>query len=186
MRKSNNTKYIGNGGGFNPLHYFAAKAVEALQWLVDLFYLPPFRRYISRERFRYFSCGVGNYIVLDSMLYYIIYHHIVDVRYINYGIGVISPHVASLIIVFPITFFSGFLLNRYIVFESTSRKIKFQLLRYAITVAGSILLNYIILKWLVEGCAIWPTPAKVICSMTTAIYSYIMARYFTFASGRKK
>lgn len=183
MRKNSSSKYMRSGGGFNPLHYFAAKFVEALQWVVDLFYLPPFRRYISRERFRYFGCGAGNYIVLDSLLYYIIYHHIVDMRYINYGLGFISPHVASLIIVFPITFFIGFLLNRYVVFESTSRKIKVQLFRYAITVVGSILLNYIILKWLVEGCAIWATPAKIICSMVTAIYSYIMARHFTFTRG---
>ncbi len=154
--------------------------VTLIQWIIDLFYIPPFRNYISKERFRYFSCGGGNYIVLDTLLYYLTYHYVIAERYINIGITTLSPHVAALIIVFPITFLTGFMLNRYVVFESTANKMKFQIMRYAITVIGSILLNYIIIKALVECIGLWATPSKIICSIITAIYSFFMARNFTF------
>lgn len=162
------------------LSHSLSPIVVLIQWLIDLFYIPPIRKYISREQFRYVSCGGGNYIVLDTLLYYLIYHYVVAGRYINIGITTLSPHVAALAIVFPITFFTGFLLNRYVVFESTANKMKFQIVRYAITVVGSILLNYIIIKVLVEYVGLWATPSKVICSVITAIYSFFMARNFTF------
>ncbi len=173
MQKNNTKQREGQG----PLSAFTIRSIE---WVLDRFYYPPFSKIFSKKQFRYFACGAGNYIVLDSLLYFIIYHYIVELRYINIGIGVISPHVASLVIVFPITFFTGFLLNRYVVFDSTSRTMKFQLTRYAMTVMGSILLNYAIIKILVESVGMWATPAKIACSLITAVYSFLMARYFTF------
>ncbi len=157
----------------------------AIRWFVGLFYLPAISRFISKEQFVYLCCGVANYIVLDSVLYFVIYHYAIAEQYINLGIVTMSPHVASLIIVFPITFLSGFMLNRYVVFGSTKRKIKFQITRYAISVLGSILLNYLIIKLLVEHVEMWATPAKVICSIITSVYSYLMARYFTFVDTKK-
>ncbi len=162
------------------------KFVGACMWFIDLFYLPILSKFhISKEQFRYIACGVGNYIILDSVLYYLTYHYLIADRYINIGITYISPHVSSLIIVFPITFLTGFMLNRYVVFESTRRKIKFQITRYALTVVGSILLNYVIIKLLVEHFELWATPSKIICSLLTAIYSYFMARCFTFREAKK-
>ncbi|MFI3248557.1 MAG: GtrA family protein [Rikenellaceae bacterium] len=157
-----------------------------IQRVVDLFYLPIIGRYVARDQFRYFCCGVANYIILDSVLYYLIYHYLVAERYIYIGIATISPHVAALAIVFPITFFTGFLLNRYVVFESTSRKFKFQIARYAVSVMGSILLNYAIIKILVEWVGMWATPSKIICSIITAVYSFFMARCFAFTVVKEK
>ncbi len=151
-----------------------------VRWVIMLFYRPPLDKYLTEERFQYFSCGAGNYIIIDSLLYFFIYHYIIADRYINIGISTLSPHVSSLIIVFPITFFIGFWLNRYVVFQSTSRTIRFQMARYTISVVGSIILSYLILKFLVEYVGMWATPAKILCSLTTAVYSYIMARHFTF------
>lgn len=147
---------------------------------IDLLYIGVVSRVVSRETMRYFVCGVLNYIVLDAVLYYMIYHYIIDVSYIYIGALVISPHVASMVVVFPITFLTGFWLNRYVAFKAVAPKKSKQMVRYGISVGGSIVLSYVVLKVLVEVVGLWATPAKVLCSVTTALYSYLMARFFTF------
>ena len=54
------------------------------------------------------------------------------------------------------------------------------MLRYALSVAGAILLNYLCMKLFVEVVGIWPTPAKLATSLLSAAYSFLAARYFTF------
>ncbi len=150
-------------------------------WIADLFYRAPLNRYFSRELLRYAVCGVGNYIIFDAVLYFLIYHYLVGQNsYLPLGFVVVSPHVLSLIIVFPITFLMGFWLNRYVAFSSTESDAKPQLMRYAISIIGSIAISYISLKLLVEHLHLWATPAKVVTSAITSCYSYLMARYFTF------
>ncbi len=156
------------------------RVAQLLRWAIDLLYVAPMRRWIKVETLRYFVCGVGNYIVLDAILYYAVYHYVVQMNFVHFGDIVISPHVASMAVVFPLTFLSGFYLNRYVAFEATRPSAKGQMVRYAISIGGSIVLSYVALKILVEVWGIWPTPAKVCSSLITATYSYLMARYFTF------
>jgi hypothetical protein len=113
---------------------------------------------VSREIFGYGICGATN-MALDTLWYFIIYHFIVAERFIDLGIVVVSPHIASLIIVFPITFFTGFWLNRNVAFRATEFGQGWQLVKYSLTVLGSILLNYVCIKFFVEFCYIWATPA---------------------------
>ena len=148
---------------------------------IDLCYLPPFSRLFSRELFRYALCGGGN-MALDTLLYYLIYHYLVAERFIDLGFVVVSPHIASLVVVFPITLFNGFWLNRHVAFRSTSIRTRVQLLRYLLSVAGAILLNYLLMKLLVEGCHLWATPSKMITTCISALYSFLAAKYFTFRS----
>ncbi|MFR9579498.1 MAG: GtrA family protein [Rikenellaceae bacterium] len=150
---------------------------------MEILYIPPFKAIFTPQTFRYIACGAGNYLVLDAIIYFVCYHYIIQQHYIDIGFMVISPHVASLCIVFPLTFASGFWLNRHVAFRVGEEAVGGQLLRYAISVGGSIIISYIALKFLVEGVHIWATPSKVICSIITSIYSYLAARYFTF---RKK
>lgn len=152
---------------------------EYLGRFIDLFYIAPFSRIVSRRIFRYAVCGGGN-MVLDLVWYFIIYHYIVAEQFINLGFIVISPHVASLIIVFPITFLTGFWLNRNVVFDVADYNGIGQLTRYAISVCGSIVLNYICIKFFVEVCNIWPTPSKALTTAVSVIYSYLASRYFAF------
>lgn len=119
-------------------------------------------------------------MVLDALYYFLFYHFLVAERFIDLGFVVISPHIASLILVFPITLFNGFWLNRHVAFQSTRLRSRTQLLRYLITVLGAILLNYLLMKILVERCGLWPTPSKLITTCISAIYSFLVAKYFTF------
>lgn len=152
---------------------------EAIGRFIDIFYIKPFRKIFSREVFRYAACG-GTNMVLDLVWYFVIYHFIIAEQFIDLGVVVISPHVASLVIVFPITFFTGFWLNRNVAFLATQFGQGRQLWRYALSVLGSLLLNYVCLKFFVEVCNIWPTPAKAITTCVSVVYSYLAGRYFTF------
>ena len=147
--------------------------------LIDALYIKPLERVISRQIFGYFLCGAVN-MALDTLWYFLIYHYVVLESNVDLGIVVISPHIAALIIVFPITFFTGFLLNRYVAFRATQQRTTKQLFRYALSVVGSILLNYVLMKLFVDMCHVWPTIAKMLTTVIVAVYSYMAAKYFSF------
>ena len=146
---------------------------------IDIFYIKPLRKLLSQQVFRYLACGAIT-AVLDAVWYYIIYHYVVRVEFIDLGFIVVSPHIAALCLVFPITFFTGFWLNRNVAFKATHISTLPQLAKYALTIVGSILLNYACMKLLVEACDIWATPSKMITTVICAVYSFIAGRYFTF------
>ncbi len=150
--------------------------------IIDGCYVWPFKQFLSRTMFRYAVCGGGN-MVLDVVWYFVIYHFIVAERFVDFGFVLMSPHVASLVVVFPITFFTGFWLNRNVAFRATEFGSARQLVRYALSVVGSLLLNYVCIKIFVETLGIWPTPAKALTTAVCVVYSYLAGRYFTFKGG---
>ncbi|MDP2889930.1 MAG: GtrA family protein [Bacteroidota bacterium] len=135
------------------------------------------------ETFRYAATGGFN-TVLDISLYFIFYNFILDKQVIDLHIVSISPHIAAFLIVFPITFFTGFLLARYITFTSSEIRGRIQLIRYMISVSGSIFLNYVFLKFLVEFGGLWPTLSKIITTVIVVIYSYFVQKFYTFKTAR--
>ena len=146
---------------------------------IDLFYIPVVRKFVPQQIFRYGACGAAN-MTLDAVWYFIIYNFIVAKQFVDLGFVVISPHILSLIIVFPITFFTGFWLNRNVAFRTTHIESRKQLLRYLLTVLGSILINYASMKLLVEHAHLWATPSKVLTTVISTVYSYLVGRYYTF------
>ncbi|MBO5894262.1 MAG: GtrA family protein [Alistipes sp.] len=147
--------------------------------VIDRLYVKPISVVVSREIFGYGFCGALN-MSLDIVWYFLIYHFIVAERFIDLGVVVISPHISTLFVVFPITFFTGFWLNRNVAFRVAEYRTRRQLIRYALSVVGSIVINYVCMKVFVEALHIWPTPSKMITTAVSVIYSYIAARYFTF------
>lgn len=146
---------------------------------IDRFHTGPLARLVPLNIFRYAVCG-GINMALDLVWYHFIYHVVVAERYVDIGFATVSPHVASLAIVFPITFFNGFWLNRNVAFHATRLDTSRQMMRYALTVVGSLALNYVCIKFFVEACGIWPTPSKALTTVVCVIYSYLAGRYFTF------
>jgi hypothetical protein len=105
---------------------------------------------------------------------------VLDKNNVDLHIVVISPYIAAFLIVFPITFFTGFLLAKYITFTESEIRGRIQLIRYMISVSGSIFLNYAFLKILVEFAGFWPTMAKIITTVIVVTYSYFVQKFFTF------
>lgn len=149
---------------------------------IDYFYTP-FRKIIPLETFRYAATGGFN-TILDIFLYFICYNFIIDKRVLDLKVVSISPHIAAFLIVFPVTFFTGFLFAKFITFTSSELRGRIQLIRYMIAVSGSIFLNYVFLKLLVEFGGLWPTLAKIITTGIVVIYSYFIQKFFTFKTAR--
>ncbi len=154
---------------------------EIIQDIISWFYTP-FQKVIPPETFRYGVTGGFN-TLLDIFLYFVFYNYILAKQIVDFGFVAISPHIAAFLFVFPITFTTGFLLARYITFTSSPIRGRVQVFRYAVTVLGAILLNYVLLKLFVEYMFIWPTVAKVITTVIVVTYSYMVQRYYTFKTG---
>ena len=148
--------------------------------IIDWFYFP-FLRFIPKQIFRYGATGGAN-TVFDLLLYFIFYRYILEMQIVDFGFVAVSPHIAAFLLVFPITFTTGFLLAKYVTFTSSELKGKIQLFRYCLTVAGAILLNYIFLKLFVEYFGLYATLSKGITTVIVVIYSYVLQNHFSFKS----
>ncbi|GAB5419190.1 MAG: hypothetical protein Crog4KO_25350 [Crocinitomicaceae bacterium] len=146
--------------------------------LVDLFY-PFFKAWMPLKTYRYAVCGGGN-LVLDILLYFVFYNYVLLQEDLELGFIVMSPHIAALFIVFPITFLTGFLLNKYIAFGESNLRGRIQLYRYGLVVAGAILLNYLLMKLFVDVFDFWATLSKILVTAISVVYSYTLQNRFTF------
>ena len=149
-----------------------------IQKVIDFTY-PVFRRFVPVEIYRYGVCGGGN-IVFDWVLYFLVYNVVFKDSLFDLGLVVLSPHIATLVVIFPITTFSGFLLQKYVTFTESGLRGRVQLVRYTIIVVANLFINYIGLKCFVDGLHFYPTPSKMIITVFTVICSYIGQKKFTF------
>lgn len=161
------------------LHYIRL----IVSWLIDITY-PFFRSFIPPETYRYAVTG-GMNTVFDIFLYFIFYNYVFDKQTLELGFFAITPHIAAFIFVFPITFTSGFLLAKYITFTQSAIRGRIQLLRYGVSVTGSIFLNYILLKFFVEYLRLWPTFSKAVTTVIVVGYSYVVQRFYTFKTANR-
>lgn len=149
-----------------------------IQKIVDFTY-PLFRRFIPLQLYRYGVCGSVN-IVFDWILYFLVYNYVFKDMILDLGFIALSPHIATLIAIFPVTTISGFLLQKYVTFTASDLSGKTQLVRYLMVVLANLFINYIGLKILVDGLDFYPTPSKMIITVVTVICSYIGQKKFTF------
>lgn len=131
------------------------------------------------KTFRYAACGGGN-LVLDTFLYFLFYNFVLDKQDVDLRLVTLSSHIASLFFVFPITFLTGFLLNRYITFQSYELPAKVQLYRYFLVSMGAICISYVLMKIFVDGFGFYPTPSKILTIGISVVYSYLLQNRYTF------
>jgi putative flippase GtrA len=145
---------------------------------IDFFY-PPFKRWIPEQTFRYLACG-GFTTTLDITLFYINYHFILHEQMVHLSGLTLTPYIAAFIMAFCISFPTGFVLSKFIVFTGSVLRGRIQLFRYAILVGFCILFNYIFLKFFVEWCHFYPTIAKIFTTILVACFSFLTQKHFTF------
>ena len=152
------------------------KIAQIITKIIDFVY-SPFQNYIPRELFRYAACGSGN-MVLDWILYFITYNFIIGHNLVYFQLSTfhtfrscpwaknfqlcLTPHIASLCIVFPTLHGAR------------------QLSRYIMIVALNLAINYFGLKLLVEHFLWYPTPSKICITLFTVVISFLGQKYFTF------
>lgn len=150
----------------------------SLTKFIDYFYFL-FRRFMPLQTYRYAACGGGN-LVFDLCLYFIFYNFIFDKLNLDLYFVVLSPHIASLFFVFPITFTTGFLLNKFITFNESNLPWNVQFFRYLIVGMGALLLSYVCMKILVDLLEFYPTPSRFLTVIITVAYSYLLQNRFSF------
>lgn len=146
--------------------------------IVDYFY-PPFKRYFTPQFFRYGATGAAN-LVFDWVLYFCIFHFILQKQMLHLGIVTLGSHIAALALTFPVTFMTGFLLQKYVTFTASDLKGRVQIVRYGAVVALNLVVNYIGLKLLVEIFHWFPTPSKMMVTIIATFISYYFQKKFTF------
>lgn len=152
--------------------------VAFLTRIIDAFYFL-FKGFMPLKTYRYAVCG-GSNLVLDVFLYFIFYNFIIAKRNVDLYFVVLSPHIAALFFVFPITFLTGFLLNKYITFEESNLATRKQFIRYLVVALGAIIIGYVAMKFLVDYLGFYPTPSKILTIVVAVTYSYILQNNFTF------
>jgi len=138
---------------------------------------------MTLQFFRYGVSGVAN-MILDWVLFFFVYHVVLHQQMLHLGIVTFSSHIAALFITFPVTFLSGFLLQKYVTFTTSELRGRIQLFRYFLVVLANLVLNYLGLKVLVEFCHVFPTPAKMIVTLITTIFSYFSQKKYTFKKSK--
>ncbi|MCM1034299.1 MAG: GtrA family protein [Paludibacter sp.] len=146
--------------------------------MIDFLYRP-FRKLCPEDIFRYGICGASN-MVLDWILYFLVYNFGIRHKDVSLYFLTLSPHIATLCIVFPITLLTGFWLNKYVTFRQSSLHGSRQLGRYILIVMLNLLINYVGLKLLVDVCALYPTPSKMLITLITVVVSFFGQKYFSF------
>ena len=146
--------------------------------IIDFFH-PPFSRWLSLHTFRYLASG-GFTVGTSIVAYFIIYNYVLEKTDVHIGNYLITAPIAALGLEAIFTFSVGFMLNKYLVFTQSDLKGRVQLFRYATIFGTNILLNYALMKILVEGFQFYPSIAKALITIVLAVFSYFSQKYFTF------
>jgi putative flippase GtrA len=146
--------------------------------LIDSFYFL-FKRFLPLKTYRYAVCG-GSNLVFDMVLYFLCYNFVLVKQNVDLYFVVLSPHIASLFFVFPITFLTGFALNKYITFQESNIPGRVQLFRYLLVGLSGFVISYFCMKLLVDVLQFYPTPSRFITIIVAVVYSYILQNKFSF------
>ncbi len=146
--------------------------------IIDAFY-PPFSKIFDKQTFRYAACGGGN-MVLDICLYALSYNFVFNKVVFDAGFMVFEPHTAAFFTAFIITFPVGFFLMRFVVFTDTNLRRRQSLVRYMLIVAMNIIINYLLIKLMVEQLHFYPTISKIVTTAIVVILSFLLQRRFAF------
>ncbi|MCU0395468.1 MAG: GtrA family protein [Chitinophagaceae bacterium] len=148
-----------------------------MDWLYPLF-----RRFLPRQTFYYAACGGGN-TLLSILIFFVTYNFVLRKQLLHTPLVTLSPHIAAMVISFLLTFPLGFYMARYVVFSGSALRGRQQLMRYMLSTAGSVLLNYVNLKIMVDLLHFYPTIAQIINTAIVITFSYMAQKHFAF---RKK
>lgn len=139
----------------------------------------PFSKWVDKQMFSYLFCGaLGS--AIDILLFSLLFHLFNGLEINIWGI---KPYILAFLVAFIINFPIGYLLSKYIVFNNKSTiRSQAQLFRYSMLVAMCFCLNYIILRFFIEFCGLYPTFAKIFTTIIVAGFSYFYQKHIAFVS----
>lgn len=136
------------------------------------------------QTFRYAACGGAN-TLLGLAVYYVAFHYVFEKENFDAGVMVFTPYIAALFVSFVVTFTVGFLLNKYVVFIGSYLRGRIQLFRYFLSFFLNLIINYGLLKLLVEILQLKPFLAQLIATTVIITISYLTQKHFSFRETKK-
>lgn len=136
------------------------------------------------QTFRYAVCGGANTLIGLS-IYFISYQYIFQRQVFDFDFFAFKPHIAALFLSSCLTFVIGFLLNKYVVFITSNLRGRIQFFRYFLSFAFNVLINYLMLKLLVD---IFHWDVLLSQFLTTCLVittSYLSQKHFSFRVSMK-
>lgn len=131
------------------------------------------------QTFRYAACGGAN-ALLGFITYVVGYRYLFAGEIFDFRFFAFKPHIAALFLSSFITFVVGFILNRYLVFTSSYLRGRIQLFRYFLSFSFNLVVNYLLLKLLVEVFR-WDAILSQTLTIVVIIFiSYLTQKHFTF------
>jgi len=146
--------------------------------VIDWFY-PLFKGIMPLQTYRYAACGGAN-TLLDIGVFSFSFYYIFHQQNLVLPFMTLKCFTASLIVAFCISFPTGFVLMRYLVYPESNLRRRVQLFRYLLQVVTCILLNYVFMYLFVEMYHIFAPLAKVMTTIIVVAFSYLTQKHFTF------
>ena len=151
--------------------------------IIDWFYFPLLRRYIPKELFRYGFCG-ATVVVLDWALFWFCFHFVFVDRAWDLGFMTFSSaYMLSKLTSAPVAALAGFWLQKNVTFSASSLRGRTQLFRYLLVFSVNLSINILLGNGFMDGFGLWATPANMVVTILTIIFSFLMQKYFTFRRG---
>ena len=151
---------------------------QKLTSVLDFFY-PLFRWIMPIQTFRYAVCGSIT-TLLGLGAYFIGYQYIFARENFDFGFFAFKPHIAALFLSFIVSFTVGFCFSKFIVFSDSDLKGRIQLFRYFLTAFFNLLVNYLLLKLLVEIFLWNALVSQVLTTCVIIVISYLSQKHFSF------
>lgn len=151
---------------------------KSINQFIEFFYFD-FLKFIPLQTFKYIACG-GTTVLVDYSVYHISYYFIFFENSITLSKYTLSPHVASSILSFMVSFPLGFMLNKFIAFSHSELRGRVQLFRYALTVLSCFVFSIFFIKLFIDFFYLNPKLSKILTILIVAVYSYFTQQYFSF------
>lgn len=136
------------------------------------------------QTFRYAASGAGN-VVLGFLVYTVTFTYLLDQQPIHFSFYAFKAHSAALFLSFCFTFPVGFFMSKFVVFSDSDMRSRVQLFRYLMVCLFNLVLNYLLLKLLVEEFRANPVLAQVLTVVLVVAFSYLAQRNFSFRAPAK-
>jgi len=99
---------------------------------------------------------------------------------IDLGFYVFESYTLSMLTTTAITFPIGFYLTKFIVWSESNLDTKTQFFRHFIFLIIATVLNYVLLKLMVEVFNWWVMPSQILTTVIIVIFSYLTQRFISF------
>jgi len=134
---------------------------------------------MPEQTFRYAACGGAN-TVLAILVFNFSHYLIFKEENVNIAITVLKAYNAALFISFCVSFITGFMLMKFVVFVDSNIKGRIQLFRYFVSYVVNLFLSYFLMKIFVEYARIDAVIAQLLTTVIIIAISYLSQKHFTF------